>query len=152
MAERPYAEDVNYWQTSQKSPDALLQKAADLVTGAGGRVFTQGFIRDAVHGAAYLLAFEIDGAAHKALWPVLPSRTGKDLAANRQAATALYHDVKAKCVAATFVGARVAFAGWRALPDGRAFAELADEEISEVAGMFGCSDRPQLAAGQDDHA
>jgi hypothetical protein len=45
-----------------------------------------------------MLEFDLGGERYKVVWPVLPTKTGKDRAARVQAATALYHDVKARCV------------------------------------------------------
>ncbi len=94
-----YAEDLNYWQTSRTSSDTWIEKAKRQITQAGGTVLGEGFGSEAQTGrAAYMIAFQIDGQAFRITWPVLPSRTGKTTAARIQAATMLYHDIKARCL------------------------------------------------------
>jgi hypothetical protein len=54
---------------------------------------------------------------------VLPSRPGNEGAAKIQAAVAMKHDIKAKCMALKWLGPSAAFAGERVLPDDRMVAE-----------------------------
>ena len=131
MMELPYAEDINhYWQTSNSSPDQWLEKAKKLIVEIGGTIIAEGF--GAMEGhSAYMLSFTIGRERFKVIWPVLPSRTGKTLAAKRQAATLLYHDIKAKAMTASVLGTRVAFFSYMMFEDGRTASELAAPELPE---------------------
>lgn len=127
----PYAEDIgHYWQTSQSPPDQWMQKTRKLIEDLGGKVTAEGF-GATDQTAAYMLAFELKGQRYKVVWPVLPSATGKDLAAKRQAATLLYHDIKAKAMTASVLGAEVAFFSYMLLPDGRAASEIPRPELAQ---------------------
>lgn len=66
----------------------------------------------------------------KLMWPVLPSREGNVKAARIQAATMLYHDVKAKVVTAKVLGTRAAFFQYLLLPDGRSASEATTPELA----------------------
>ena len=44
----------------------------------------------------------------------------------------LYHDVKAKAMTASVLGAEVAFFSYMMLPDGRVSSELASPELAEA--------------------
>ncbi|MBA7484347.1 hypothetical protein ES707_19872 [subsurface metagenome] len=126
----PYAEDVgHYWQTSSSSPDTWLEKAKKLIRQLEGNIVAEGYGSLGEH-AAYMLAFEVGGDSFKVVWPVLPSRTGKELAAKRQAATLLYHDIKAKAMTASVLGTRAAFFSYMMLSDGRTATELTSPELS----------------------
>jgi len=126
------AEQCNYWKTSKTSPDTWLEKTVGLISKFGGTVLSSGFGNEhATKRAAYMLRFCIDNETFRLIWPVLPSETGDTFAARRQAATMLYHDVKAKCVSAQALGTRVAFFSWLELPDGRAAFQLANTELPQ---------------------
>jgi hypothetical protein len=127
----PYAERINYWMTSRTSPDTWIEKAKNQIEKLGGRILAEGFGKDAEGNAAYLLGFEIHGTKFKAIWPVLPTETGNEKAARIQAATMLYHDIKAKCIEATVKGARVAFFEYLLLSDGRTAAHASEKELLE---------------------
>lgn len=128
-----YAEQVNYWQTSRTSADSWLDKTKKEITAAGGTVLAEGFGSDVGTGrSAYMLGFTLDDQRYKIVWPVLPSKTGNERAARIQAATMLYHDVKARCVAAKAIGSRSAFFGYLLLSDGRAAAEATLPEVVEM--------------------
>ena len=135
-----YAEECNYWKTGRSSADSWIDKAKKEITAVGGVIDGQGFMQDMQSGkAGYMLAFRFDNDPYRLVWPVLPVRTknaSSEEAARRQAATAMYHDVKAKCVAIKFRGAAVAFAGERLLPSGRTVAESTDSEILEHMPML----------------
>jgi len=127
----PYAEDIgHYWQTSQSSPDQWTAKTRKLVENLGGKVTAEGY-GATDQTAAYMLAFELKGQRYKVIWPVLPSATGKGGAAKRQAATLLYHDIKAKVMTASVLGPEVAFFSYMVLPDGRAASEIPRPELAE---------------------
>jgi len=129
MTELPYAEDIgHYWQTSKSSPDQWIDRCKKLIESIGGVVVAEGF--GAVEGrSAYMMAFEIGDNSFKVVWPVLPSATGKSLAARRQAATLLYHDIKAKAMTASVLGSKVAFFSYMMLSDGRVASEVAAPEL-----------------------
>ena len=129
MNELPFGEDIgHYWQTSQSPPGVWLDKTRKLIEGLGGAVLAEGF-GSVENKAAYMMAFKIGEDNFKVGWPVLPSRTGKVQASKRQAATLLYHDIKAKVMTASVLGARVAFFSYMLLPDGRSSSELAEPEL-----------------------
>jgi hypothetical protein len=95
----------------------------------GGEVLADGF-GSAGGRAAFMLAFKFEGQQYKVVWPVLPTRSGKEISAKRQAATLLYYDVKAKAMTASVLGVRVAFFSYLMLQDGRTTSELANPELS----------------------
>ena len=129
----PHAEDVNYWKTGRSAPDAWLDRAKKEIEKAGGHHLGEGFGSDAATGrSAYMIAFELEGDQFKIVWPVLPSRGENERAARVQAATMLYHDVKARCVSAKVRGARAAFFSYLLLPDGRTAAGASVPELVDV--------------------
>lgn len=127
-----YAEEVNYWRSSRTSPDIWLEKAKREIARAGGEVLGEGFGSDNAGRAAYMLVFEFSGERFKAVWPVLPSKSNDGRAARIQAATMLYHDVKARAVSAKVLGVRAAFFSYLLLPDGRTAAEASTPELMEA--------------------
>jgi len=128
-----YAEDVgNYWKTSRTSPDTWLAKAKREIARAGGEILGEAFGSEQNGRSAYMLAFRFDGEHFKVIWPVLPSKSGDGRAARIQAATMLYHDVKARAVSAKVLGARTAFFSYLMLPDGRTAAQAATPELLEA--------------------
>lgn len=124
-----YAEDVNYWQTSQSSADTWMEKAKKEITGIGGSILGDAYGNQGGR-SAYMLEFKIGADQFKVVWPVLPSYSGRVQAAKIQAATMLYHDVKAKCVSAKVMGARTAFFSYLVLPDGRTASQASGSEIA----------------------
>ena len=125
----PYAEDVNYWKTSNSAPDTWIDKVKREIAGVGGRTTHEAFGNENGR-AAYMLQFDLGGETYRAVWPVLRSKAGNERAARIQAATMLYHDVKYRCVQAKVFGARHAFFQFLLLPDGRTAAQLAAPELS----------------------
>ena len=144
MTTLPFAEDINYWQTSQSSPDSWMDKSKKLIQQLSGTILAEGFGSDSQGRSAYMLAFEIKGDRFKVIWPVLPSKTRNERAARIQAATMLHHDIKAKAMSATVLGARVAFFNNWMLPDGRTAANASVAELS--AGIPLLFQNPQLSA------
>ena len=130
---RPYAEDVgNYWKTSQSAPDTWMQRAAREIEKAGGDIVGEAFGAEPATGrAAYMLSFRLDGASFRVVWPVLLSKAGNVKAARRQAATMLYHDVKARAISSRVLGARAAFFSYLLLPDGRVANQIATPELAD---------------------
>lgn len=124
-----YAEELNYWKSSTIPADSWLEKIEAMIEGVGGSITGQAF--GVTEGrSAFMLSFSLGNEAFKLIWPVLEARNGDKKAAKIQAATMLYHDVKAKCVSAQVLGARAAFAGSLLLPDGRTVAEAAAPDIA----------------------
>jgi hypothetical protein len=128
----PYAEDVgHYWQTSQTSPDTWIERAKKIIQDMGGEIIADAF-GSAGGRAAFMLSFKFKDEGYKVVFPVLPTYSGKEGAAKRQAATMLYHDVKAKAMTASVLGIEAAFFSYMMLPDGRVSSQLAKPELAEV--------------------
>lgn len=129
MVKKIYAEEMNYWQSSTTQPDSWIAKAKKEIEqpAVGGKVTGEAF--GSFEGsAAYVIMFRIGNDNYRVTWPVLESRTKNEGAARRQAATFLYHDVKAKCMVAKVRGGRIAFVGELLLADGRTVTEAASPE------------------------
>lgn len=136
MLKLPYAEDIgHYWQTSNSPPDAWIDRAKKIIADLGGEIVADAFGNSMGH-AAFMLAFKLKNHNYKVVWPVLPSSTGKDKAAKIQAATMLYHDVKAKAMTASVLGSEVAFFSYELLPDGRTASEIPRPELSQAFPML----------------
>lgn len=127
----PDAEDMNYFKTSTSSPDTWLSKAQEEIEKAGGEVFLQA--KGMQEGrSAYCMEFRLGDNRFRAVWPILPVRVkSNEMAAERQAATMLYHDIKSRAMKARIFGYRTAFFDFLLLPDGRTPANLSNEELSE---------------------
>lgn len=143
-----YAEDINYFETSTKtSSDGWLFKTKKLILDAGGSILMEGFGSESASGrSAFILAFQLQGVKYKVIWPVLPSRHGKNLAAKIQAATMLYHDIKAKIMSAQVLGFQSAFFSYMLLPDGRTAVEASVPEL--LQGIPDLFKTPQLPEGE----
>jgi hypothetical protein len=126
-----YAEDVNYWKTGTSGPDVWIDKAKAEIRAAGGKVLGEAF-GNSDGRAAFMLEFAFGADRFRVVWPVLTSKTKADRAARVQAATMLYHDVKAKCVSAKVHGMRAAFFQYAVLPDGRTAATVATPELLQL--------------------
>lgn len=125
-----YAEDINYWKTSKSSPDMWIDRAKHQIEQLGGKILIEGFGSESMTGrTAFILSFELSGNEFKIIWPVLPNKTDNNRAAKIQAATMLYHDVKAKCISSAVLGSRAAFFSFLVLPDGRTVTEAAIPEL-----------------------
>ena len=130
--ELPFAEDIgHYWQTGSSSPDTWIEKAKKQIEEVGGTINADAY-GSMGKQAAFMLAFSIGDDSFKVNFPVLESRAGKTVAAKRQAATMLYHDIKAKCMVASVLGAKTAFFSYLMLPDGRTASEVATPELAEA--------------------
>lgn len=129
----PYAETMNYWQSSGVSPDSWIEKAKTEISRAGGKILGNGFVNEGTTGrSAFMLAFSFGDDQFKAVWPVLPTKSGNNQASARiQAATMLYHDVKARCVAAKVLGFRSTFFNWLVLPNGQTASEAATPDLMQ---------------------
>ena len=131
--ELPFAEEINYWKTGRSSPDTWIERAIKQIEKLGGKVLTEAFGSEPATGrSAFMIGFEINNDRFKLVWPVLPTKTeGNERPARIQAATMLYHDVKARCISATVLGSRRAFFSYLLLPDGKTAAETALSELSK---------------------
>ncbi|KKM15096.1 hypothetical protein LCGC14_1699560 [marine sediment metagenome] len=128
----PFAEDIgHYWMTGSSPPDTWIDRAKKLIKEVKGVILAEGY-GSMGDQAAYMLSFKINDDRYKVVFPVLRSRTGRQGAAKRQAATMLHHDIKAKCMVASVVGVRAAFFAYLMLPDGRMASELAAPELSQA--------------------
>jgi hypothetical protein len=126
-----YAEDINYWQTGQSSADTWIDRAEKEIKSIKGTIISEVF--GAQEGqAAFMLEFRIENNVYKVVWPVLKSKTGNVKAAKIQAATMLYHDVKAKCMTAKVLGVQKAFFSYLLLEDGRVASEVGGSEIAAL--------------------
>lgn len=151
MPKLPYAETVNYWETSRSSADSWIDKAKKEIAQIGGQVIAEAFGSEPHTGrSAFMLAFNAGGQQFKIVWPVLNSKTGKDRAARIQAATFLYHDVKAKCMVAKVFGVRKAFFEYIMLPDGRVTSDLASTEMVNLLPEIFNPKVKALKAGDED--
>ena len=129
MNKLPYAEDVAYFQTSKSDVDTWLDRTKKMIKEIGGIVRREAFaIEDKT--ACYLLHFSIGPDNYEIMWPVLPSRAGKQKAAQVQAVTLMYHDVKARCVTAMVFGIRTAFLPFLLLPGGKTAAQVTTPELA----------------------
>jgi len=125
-----YAEDVNYWKSGTSSPDTWLDRAKKEIKAAGGKIAGEAFGSDSAGRAAFMLECTFGDERYRVVWPVLRSRTHNDRAARIQAATFLYHEIKARCMTAKVLGTRQAFFSYLLLPDGRTAAQLAVPELT----------------------
>ena len=117
MNQLPYAETVSYFQTSQTSPNTWMDKTKRLIKELGGKVIMEGYGNEPQSGrSAFMPAFEVGEDRFKLVWPVLPSRSKNERAAKIQAATLMYHDVKARCLSAAIFGAQHSFFAFLQLP------------------------------------
>lgn len=125
----PYAEDMPYWRTSKTSVDSWLEKVKLEIKRAGGVIIMSMYGDDHLGRAGFMIRFQFGDDYFQMTWPVLRPKSGdKDLpAAKVQAATMMYHSVKAKAVEIRVRGARAAFYGDLLLNDGRTTSEASQE-------------------------
>ncbi|MFW5945057.1 MAG: hypothetical protein ACOCTU_07330 [Bacteroidota bacterium] len=131
---------MNYFKSSNRSPDHWLSKASDLIEESDGNVYLHAKGMESGR-TAYLMEFSFGEDRFRAVWPVLPCRQGNEKAAERQAATMLYHDVKNRCMKARIFGSRTAFFDFLMLPDGRTAAMASSQQLMEFT--------PKLLKGHD---
>lgn len=132
-----FAEDVNYWRTSTIHHETWIEKAKREITKIGGKVISEGYLSDAAIGSSmFALNFKLGNDSYRAAWPVLKARGGDQVAAKRQAATLLFHDVKHKCVMAKVKGARAAFVEYLILPSGQTATEATSAELMRALPLL----------------
>jgi hypothetical protein len=128
-----YAEQLNYWKTGTSSPDTWLERTKAEIQSVGGVVSAEGIVT--LEGrSAVLLAFTLGGMPYRINWPVLDivprkkrtdaQRKTDERSAKIQAATFLYHDIKARCMVVKIMGATAAFVQYAMLPTGETLAEM----------------------------
>ncbi len=145
----PLANTVPYFKTSKTPADQWIDRAMAEIKKVKGIIEGHAFGSETGSGrAAYMIAFRLGDDHFRLTWPVLPSRSGEERAAQTQAATLLFHDVKAMCVKAAVFGVRSAFFQHLLLPDGREAHQAATPELLEhlpaIAGAPRLTDnRPQ---------
>ena len=126
MNDQSFAEKLNYWKTSNTSPDTWLDKAEELIEKYGGEVVSRAIGRQ--NGQeAILMEFRFGDLPFRVIWPALesayifnsrnPEKKFRN-AARRQAATMLYHDIKSRGIRHAISGPRAAFFEFLVLPDG----------------------------------
>jgi hypothetical protein len=125
-------EKLPYWKSSQSSADTWIERTIKLINDFGGQVVNQMQGVDYRSGqAAFMIVFALQGDTFKIIFPVLEPKSKNDLrAAKIQAATILYHDVKARLVSSLILGARNVFFGNLLLDDGKTAAEFEDPRLS----------------------
>lgn len=125
----PYAEDINYWKSGKSTPDTWLDKCENIIEQLGGTVHlrAKGKMEDR---EAFLMEFSFGDERFRILFPVLPQKKDDPKAAQRQAATLLYHDVKARSLRASIFGNKPAFFDFLILEDGRTVSQLNTPEIN----------------------
>jgi hypothetical protein len=129
-SKRRYADDLPYWKTSKSTVDSWLNKAKREIATIGGKITGEAYLNDADKGrAAFMLSFTLEGRLYVAKWAVMPTKRGTEQdqqSAKVQAATALYHDIKARVVTCKFQEKHFAFLNYMMLPNGQNVAEAAD--------------------------
>ena len=142
------AEDMNYWKTSKSSMSTWLDRLTKQIEDVGGEVYIKATGRNPTTGlAAVMVNFQIGDDVFKIVWPILESRTDNLKAATVQAATLMFHDIKARCMSAKILGARTAFFAYYMLPDGRSAAEVGVSD-GAIARIFNIMERQQLGEGE----
>lgn len=124
------AEDCNYWKTGRSSPDTWMDKAIKLIVDFGGELISSGYILNR-EKSAFMIEFSFKNEKFKIIWPVLRSERNEELPAKRQAATMLYHSVKAKLIEAQVLGMRHSFFAWLVLPNGRPMSDFSNDELAD---------------------
>lgn len=124
-----YAEDLPYWKTSRSGADEWLEKAKDEIKRAGGKVVSSLYGDDGTGRAGFMIVFQFGEDRFRMSWQVVQSKTGNQSAGKVQAATMLYHTIKARAVEIRVRGARMAFFGDLLLGDGRTAAEATGEQF-----------------------
>lgn len=127
----PNAEDINYWKTGKSTPDTWLDKAEKVINDLGGEVVLRalGKVEDR---SGFLMDFKFGDEKFRAVWPVLPVKNDKDIkAAERQAATMLFYDVKSRSIRAAVFGVRNAFFDFILLENNHTVSQLSNEMLIE---------------------
>lgn len=135
MMDGLYAEDLPFWQTGRSSPDLWMDRTRKVLMALGGEVMAEAFAQDVQGRAIYMMAWRIGGDSFRVDWPVLATRKGNISAARIQAATMLYHHLKAAAVSAAVMGHRSAFLAHLVLPDGRTAGSASGADLLRALPM-----------------
>lgn len=120
----------HYWKTSRSSAGSWIDKAEDLISSIGANVRSSSKLGATdEEPACYMIAWHYDAKDYMVTWPILPHDEADRLAAERQAATFLYHEIKAAIVRKKVIGSTRAFAPWLVLPDGRNVQDLVASNV-----------------------
>jgi len=144
-----YADAFPYWKTGKSDPGTWIERAGEEIERAGGQLIGYACGRTGKGNMAHVLQFKLCGDLFRIVWPILTPKREKDaLFARRQAATALFHDVKARCITLRFMGARAAFCAFILLPDGRTVGEVTTRAPAELPEILG--EQHALPAGNQE--
>ena len=124
----PFAEDMNYWKSGKSAPDKWLDSAEDIINKLGGEVHLRAIGRQDGR-SVYCMNFSFGEDRFKAIWPVLPTKKNEKRAAERQASTMLFHDVKSRSLRSSIFGPRVAFFDFLLLENGKTTTQLTNQEL-----------------------
>lgn len=141
-----YSSDLPYFKTSKSSADKWIERTIKIINNSGGKIIKEASGTDYQTGrAAFLLIFRMSGDTYKISFPVMPvKRPENERAAKVQAATILFHDIKARLISAKVLGARAVFFGYLLLQDGRTPSELENPNILSADNLF------RLSPGNDE--
>lgn len=138
------ADECAYWKTSSSSPGTWSERTRGLIEKNGGEVIGNGTMKKG-GVECFVMSFDFGEDRFSACWPVLDHKyKGDEVAARRQAATMLYHDVKNRVVAMQVFGARIAFLGWLSLPDGSTVQDCVDRVVLALPGKTAGGPAPML--------
>lgn len=130
----PNAESMPYWKTSKSGVETWLDKTEKMITDVSGNVHTR--INGKSKGVeAIMFGFTIGADEFKILWPVLPVKNPKDKpSAQRQAATMLWHDTKARINRIKIFGPKITFFDYLVLDNGKSVSEIGG--ITDVSKLL----------------
>jgi hypothetical protein len=127
----PFGDDLPYWKTSKSPADSWVEKTIELLRKLGATEISEAFASSG-GVSSFVIVFRAAGELFRVVWPVLRVRKPEDEKAARvQAATLMYHDCKAKAVAAKALGFRTAFIGQLVLPNNCTVQESAQPMIAQ---------------------
>ena len=127
---QPYADSLPYWKTSNISAESWIDKAKEELRRANGKIVTEMFA-SAEGKEGYMLTFSFGEDVFSIQWPVLKPSSSKEAdkkSAKVQAATMLYHDIKARCVSARVLGIRSAFMGYLLMANGQTADQVSNAD------------------------
>ncbi|MHC1733425.1 MAG: hypothetical protein AB9888_15510 [Bacteroidales bacterium] len=131
MAKKKLAEYTNYWRSSRNPAEYWIDKAVAELKKIDATIKSQ-YFGDEDGKSAYVLTVSIEGNDYRIVWPVMPCEYASDdnrKAARVQAATMIYHDIKARCISSQAIGIRTAFMPFLVVNNGKSLCELDTEEI-----------------------
>lgn len=127
----PFGDELPYWKTSKSSADSWVAKTIELLKKLGAKNISEAFASSG-GVSSFVIVFHAGDEMFRVVWPVLRVRQPENQTAARiQAATLMYHDCKAKAVAAKALGLRTAFIGQLVLPNNCTVQESAQPMIAQ---------------------